>query len=129
MHPASSRCKGRSTLAPANHGPEALLSDGYGRSCFSAATRKRAGVEPAQDRSATPTGFEVRPTHRGRFSSAGDVPPVTQVWEAGPETWPPDPVPGNGSPATAARHGSDRLPDGAALAVPRRECRALCRVV
>ncbi len=35
--------------------------------------RKRAGVEPARDRSAAPTGFEVRPTHRGRFSSVRPV--------------------------------------------------------
>ena len=40
---------------------------------ISAARRRRAGVEPARDRSAAPTGFEVRPTHRGRFSSVASI--------------------------------------------------------
>jgi hypothetical protein len=34
-----------------------------------ASRRKRAGVEPTQDCFAAPTGFEVRPAHRDRFSS------------------------------------------------------------
>ena len=65
--------------------------------------RKRAGVEPAQDRSATPTGFEVRPTHRGRFSSAGDIRPINLVWEAEQEMRLPHQVRGSGSPARAVR--------------------------
>ena len=31
--------------------------------------RKRVGVEPTKDRLTAPAGFEVRPPHRGRFSS------------------------------------------------------------
>ena len=30
------------------------------------------GVEPTRDRLAAPTGFEVRPPHRGRFSSSAE---------------------------------------------------------
>src|SRR4051794_21285012 len=39
------------------------------RSWWTRSWRKRVGVEPTKDRLAALSGFEVRPPHRGRFSS------------------------------------------------------------
>ena len=72
--------------------------------------RKRAGVEPTQDCFAAPTGFEVRPAHRDRISSAADYDRFTTAREAVPKTLPLPSLPGSGSPTTADLARSARSP-------------------
>ena len=78
--------------------------------------RKRAGVEPARDRSAAPTGFEVRPTHRGRFSSTAHYAWVSQAPEAARRSRPLHPVQDSGNRARAAPASPGQSPDAAASA-------------
>ena len=82
--------------------------------------RKRAGVEPARDRLAAPTGFEVRPAHRGRFSSVREYRPVRCRRKLGDEERLRRPVPGSGSPARGGPAQSGRSPAVANGAVRQR---------